>query len=791
MAKGDIRDDRSRIDHQHKTKRGDVYRNSGDFSRGANLINHQLNLWLGGAKYPIYLFFFVSAFFFYVMRYVWMSPYDLRFVFTKWLYDVLLLLGSNPNQSYDLVITQDNVRHITYGTIASNPFVVTALRRFWTYLGIAIMLSTVITLTFTFFYSDIAIKRGNEMLKDHHKRGAILVEPDILRRGIQAFNNSELVKKAKELFPNLKIEDVLKKKMDELNEAELHIPYSIAGIPFPYQYEQTHTMLIGTTGTGKTVVFKNIIEQIRAHNHSAVIFDLTGTFIESFYDPRRDFILNPFDQRCPNWSFFNDCETEPEVKTAAKALIPEAGEGSDPFWQIAARTLFSEMCIKLLMEGRATNKALVEELMTADLKSIHSKMEGTIADPLTSPDAARMAESIRAVFNANADILQCLPDEGKPFSIKKWIQEKREHSSILYIASSYTQKEMTRSLITLWINTALYSQMDMPNKPHLKIWFLLDELGALHKLPSLTDGFQTIRNQGGAIMVGLHSFAKMKEMYGDNATNNMINLTRNKLMLAVPDPDTAEICSKLIGNREVREVDEAYSISNNTNRDTSTLTANTQVEPLVLPDDLMNLQSLHGYLKMTDGFPTARIHLTYKKYHVVADAYARREGFIRTTTKKQEKPSAPDTGESGGAEVKDAAAAKQNITASLEEVAQAAGLAKIGQGAEAEKLARQESINVQNDENNNASTITSQETANAAVKTKKDGDGQKAKPEMDVIKLTDAFRKDMAQEKPKEDIAVAQQTRGTTDLDETTKRDLAPKNGDKNNENSREFDMDM
>jgi hypothetical protein len=37
--------------------------------------------------------------------------------------------------------------------------------------------------------------------------------------------------------------------------------------------------------------------------------------------------------------------------------------------------------------------------MTADLSRVHAMMRGTIADPLTAPEAARMAESIRAVFN--------------------------------------------------------------------------------------------------------------------------------------------------------------------------------------------------------------------------------------------------------------------------------------------------------------------------------------------------------------------------------------------------------
>ena len=75
------------------------------------------------------------------------------------------------------------------------------------------------------------------------------------------------------------------------------------------------------------------------------------------------------------------------------------GGSSEPFWALAARTLFIEMCIRLVERGQTTNLALSENLMTADLKRVHHFLQNTIADPLTAPEAARMAESIRAVFN--------------------------------------------------------------------------------------------------------------------------------------------------------------------------------------------------------------------------------------------------------------------------------------------------------------------------------------------------------------------------------------------------------
>src|SRR3546814_1792264 len=75
--------------------------------------------------------------------------------------------------------------------------------------------------------------------------------------------------------------------------------------------------------------------------------------------------------------------------------------------------------------------------MTADLKRVHRFLANTIADPLTAPEAARMAESIRAVFNTNAQALRFLPDEGEPFSIRDWITDEKKPGSILFVTSNY------------------------------------------------------------------------------------------------------------------------------------------------------------------------------------------------------------------------------------------------------------------------------------------------------------------------------------------------------------------
>ena len=408
-------------------------------------------------------------------------------------------------------------------------------------------------------------------------------------------------------------------------------------------------MLIGTTGSGKTTELRSLVTQMRERQDTAVIFDLTGAYVEAFYDPTRDTILNPMDARCPAWSIFNDCRTHSEFTAAAAALIPSDGGSSEPFWALAARTLFIEMCIRLMERGQTSNLALSENLMTADLKRVHRFLANTIADPLTAPEAARMAESIRAVFNTNAQVLRFLPDEGESFSIRDWITRDKKPGSILFVTSNYVDLPMNRALLTLWMDLAINRLMTLPRTRSLRTWFMFDELGALHRLPAIENGLQTARAFGGAMILGIHSFEKLVEVYGEQGARNLASLARSKLILATADLDTAEQCARYIGNREVRQMDEAYSYGYNNTRDASTLTPRKQVEPLVIADDITNLPSMHGFVKFPDGFPAARILLEWKDYPQVAQGFVQRPDVGPVRSRRGEEVFEEDgAGEAGG-----------------------------------------------------------------------------------------------------------------------------------------------
>lgn len=591
-----------------------------DFTRGSQLLGHFSFMFAAGLKGPLIIAALIISWMSWWMLSTGLSDHESYLVGMKFYAAAYGFMEFDPHKEIALETAFGGTVKFPITYVEAFPPVARAWDHMVSILGRALTYSALLLVpAFALFYW-FASRFGAKSKERKHERGAMLSTLPELVEEVRVHNNAE---KAKELTAVLGWRYRLCSQK-ELAEVFPYRPSRLAKVTYPWRLEQSHAMLIGTTGMGKTVALSEMIEEARARGQRAVIFDLTGAFIEHFYDRRRDVILNPLDARCPMWSVFDECRDEAEFTAAAEALVPHDGGGAEQFWVLAARLLFVEMCLKLRARGQATNEALAAELMTADLAAVHRLMRGTIADPLTAPEAARMAESIRAVFNANAKALTLLPKTGKQFSVRDWIESDKRDGSMVFISARYVDMSVCSQLLTVWLDLAMNTLMAMDRTREVRMWFFVDELGALHRLPALEKGLQTARNFGGAIITGIHAYAKLKEVYGENMAMTLSSLARTKLILGTADRETATWCSDFIGHRQVRDMEEGYTYGYNNARDAVSLTSRKHIEPLLLPDQLMNLPRLSGYLKFPDGFPAAPVKLVPVDRARHADPFIRR-----------------------------------------------------------------------------------------------------------------------------------------------------------------------
>jgi type IV conjugative transfer system coupling protein TraD len=558
----DIRFSKRAATLTHDSARGKVKRNAGNFTRGSQLFHHEVLMTWAGVKLPLYTWLATTIVLLFALGFFTFENHEVHLVIMRGLATLWNWVSLNPEKAVNLTLPNGQ---IVQGHMAMVPYH-PAVQAAWA-TAVRVTVSSMLGAAFicvplTVWFVDFSRRRGSAILTERHERGAVMVDRQTLADAIRAHNWREHEKECLSRKPAEDPRAVLKENLKSRVRRGIHHPYMLAGLPVPWRLEQSHAMFIGTTGAGKTTELKKLVTQARARGHRCVIFDLTGTFVENFFNAETDVILNPMDRRCEPWSIFNDCDNYAEFMSAATALVPSGQNVEDDFWQKSARTLMVEMCVKLVQMGVRTNGGLAYYLMQSDLKTIHAQLEGTVAGPMMSPSAAKMAESIRTTFIANANAFRFLPDP-KPaeegFSIKRWMTTDVKEGSILFITSTHPDLTLNRPLLTLWMDLAVNALLQMGRSRSLRTWFLIDEVHALHRLPAIDHGLQTARAFGGAFVLGMHSFDKLEETYGEHGATNLASLAGTKLILKTADPETSRRCSEFIGNRQVRQMDEAYS----------------------------------------------------------------------------------------------------------------------------------------------------------------------------------------------------------------------------------------
>ena len=413
--------------------------------------------------------------------------------------------------------------------------------------------------------------------------------------------------------------------LDRLPGGKRLRPYRIAGIPYPERTETQHTIVSGTTGSGKTVLISDLVAQIRARGERCVIYDKMGSYTAAFFDPARDVLMNPLDARAPRWSPFLEARHPRDFDMMAAALIPQQKDTVDPFWVTAARQLFSNGAGVFWKKGVTENRVLVDHLLKTDLTALAEAMEGTVAQSIVDPENPKTALSVRAMLTANLSALEFLPDEGKPFSIRDWIG-KEDGDGFLFLTSRGDQHASLRGLISTWLEIAVNAMLTLAQDDGRRIWVILDELPTLHQVPSLQPGLAESRQFGGCFVLGVQVASALRDLYGRNGAETISGLCGTRVVLAAPDRDTAQWSADSLGRSEVEEVAEGYSYGANTIRDGVSLTPRRELRALALPSEIMRLENLHGYLKFPGPFPVASIRLKYVARGAAAARFVAREG---------------------------------------------------------------------------------------------------------------------------------------------------------------------
>ncbi len=395
----------------------------------------------------------------------------------------------------------------------------------------------------------------------------------------------------------------------------------IGNVAMPVAAEPKHAFIIGRPGTGKTVAMRGVIDNIRDRADRAVIYDFKGDYLCKFFNPSTDVIFNPLDTRSVGWSLFNEIETAMDIDSVSVSLIPPAISSNDPFWNDAARDVFSGI-LHYLYQNRLRTNADIWAAVTAAGADISAWLKdcrgGERGYRYIEDASSKQALSVFAVMMQYVKSFEYMAKMRGDFSLKRWIENAR--GGIIFV-TSYADIEATlRPILSLFVDLLGRKLLSLPDDYDRRIFFVLDEFGTLQRLSTIQKLLTLARSKGGAAWIGIQDIGQLDKIYTHSGRQTIVNACGSNLIFSVADPDTAKFLSDKIGEREYIETEETHSMGVQDNRDGISLMRRKKTERLILPSEIQNLRDLHGLIKFP-GYHYGAVTLEYRGYSDVTESF--------------------------------------------------------------------------------------------------------------------------------------------------------------------------
>ena len=142
------------------------------------------------------------------------------------------------------------------------------------------------------------------------------------------------------------------------------------------------------------------------------------------------------------------------------------------------------------------------------------------------------------------------------------------------------------------------------------VWFVLDELASLNKLPQLHTAVTENRKYGNPVVMGFQGRSQLEKRYGQDA-EAMLSQPATKLFFKTSEPRAAKWISDTIGEIEVERLKESRSMGLLGSRKSYAMEIATK--PLIMASEISGLAPLHGFIKQENK--VVPVHFQFARKH--------------------------------------------------------------------------------------------------------------------------------------------------------------------------------
>ncbi|SEH54406.1 Putative conjugative transfer protein TraD_F [Bathymodiolus azoricus thioautotrophic gill symbiont] len=357
--------------------------------RGGQIVDHNIRMFRQTAKRVSLFSLFISLVYVSAYTNINTSNNDRTLVFNY--YQSFLMNEISGEQGVNTFVYNNKLLKIKHSKVISSNSFINAKNNFKSTLLEGFIQSLILSFLIYMIISFYIGKYGKNKQDDKFLRGGAFISNE-------AFTKS------------------LKKK-------QINQDLRLGEVPTLKGIETIHFEISGATGTGKSQTLKHLIKDIKSRGDRAIIYSSSTEFISEFYDESRDIILNPLDDRSPNWSIWNEVEEIYHYDDIAASLIPDVeGDQGDPIWKGASRLLFADIARKLKENGEYSTRLFIDSLLIISNEKIKKIIDNTLSTIIFSGNENKIADSVRFTLVESIKSLRFLTNDRGSFSIRKWVK---------------------------------------------------------------------------------------------------------------------------------------------------------------------------------------------------------------------------------------------------------------------------------------------------------------------------------------------------------------------------------
>jgi type IV secretory pathway TraG/TraD family ATPase VirD4 len=222
------------------------------------------------------------------------------------------------------------------------------------------------------------------------------------------------------------------------------------------------------------------------------------------------------------------------------------------------------------------------------------KLKDTEHAVLVDQTAGPQRAGVLSSLNKIASTLRMLPTVADhpvaQWNAKAW-SEYRE--GWIFLTSTTTTRKAIRPLHCVWLDMLVMHLLSTRRPDQKRVWFLIDELASLQKLPQLHTALTENRKSENPVVLGFQGRSQLETRYGNDA-EAMLSQPATKIFFRTDEPRAAKWISDNIGEVEIERLRETHYDGGNKGKN---FMLERLREPLVMPSEIQGLVDLSAYLK--------------------------------------------------------------------------------------------------------------------------------------------------------------------------------------------------